>query len=166
MSQRTPWLRIAIVSLPPLLASLWLTLPPLQPKPREVAGPISRAEVCLGLCGEVLAIDTLRLACRFDFSGVPHGCPERLAFSGPAKVTYAALPSVTGVLGLSPVDGVLLEVQAEDRVVFSRPLEAQVWMALYGGWVFNAIYWPLAGLVIWRWPNSRFSRRVQWKDET
>ena len=29
----------------------------------------------------------------------------------------------------------------------------QVWAELYGGWVFNAIYWPIAGLAIWRWPR-------------
>jgi hypothetical protein len=29
----------------------------------------------------------------------------------------------------------------------------QVWAALCGGWVFNGLYGPIAGLPIWRWPG-------------
>jgi hypothetical protein len=30
--------------------------------------------------------------------------------------------------------------------------------------VFHAIYWPIVGFIIWRWPNSRISKRATWQD--
>ncbi len=29
-----------------------------------------------------------------------------------------------------------------------------------GGWLFHALYWPLAGLLLWRWPSSALARRL------
>lgn len=161
---RTPWLRIAAVSAPPVLAALWLSAPALQPAPVTVTGHTSSAEACLGVCRPVLALGDLRLACGLDFSGVPVACRQRLRVDGPAQATYAPLPTLAGLVGLAPTHGVLLRLERGGETVYRRSLQQQVWSALYGGWVFHAIYWPIAGLILWRWPHSRFSRRVTWAD--
>jgi hypothetical protein len=158
-------LRVAVVSAPPLLATLWLSVPAWQPQPVVVSGTLKAGHACLGLCAEVVAVEGLRLACNADLFGVPYDCPARLLAPGPVTASYAPLPSVAGVLGLAPTAGVLTRLEREGQLVHRRSVRQLVWSALYGGWVFNAVYWTLAGLVIWLWPQSRFSRRVTWQDE-
>lgn len=161
---RTPWLRIAGVSLPPVLLALWLTLPAFRPQPVQAEGRLQRAEACLGWCADVIAVGELRLACRVDFLGLPYDCAERLLQPGAVSVSYAPMPSLAGLLGRAPTAGVVTRLERDGELVFRRSITSQVWAALYGGWVFNALYWPIAGLVIWRWPRSRFARRVTWAD--
>lgn len=165
---RTPWGRIALAAMPPALVSLWLATPMLQPAPVTVAGPAASAEACLSLgvdlCRPVLQVQGLRLSCGYDFIGQPVACRERVRAPGEVQATYIPLPSAAGLLGRAPVQGTLLRLDRDGEPVYRRSLQAQVWAAVYGGWLFHAIYWPLAGLVIWRWPASRFARRVTWQD--
>lgn len=165
---RTPWGRIALVVAPPALVSLWLATPALQPAPLRVSGPLVAAEACLSagmqVCRPVLAVRELRLSCGYDFIGLPVACRERLREAGEVQATYVPLPSAAGLLGRAPVQGTLLRLERGGETVYRRSLQAQVWAAVYGGWLFHAIYWPIAGLVIWRWPGSRWARRAQWQD--
>ena len=163
--QKTPWLRIAGVSTPPLLLALWLSVPLLQPARQTVAGPAESAQACLVFCAQVLKVGPAMLSCRADFLGTPYDCRNKLLQPGAVTAEYAALPSLAALLGLAPTQGTLLRLRRDGEVVFSRSVSQQVWAALYGGWVFNALYWPLAGLVIWRWPQSRMARRITWKDD-
>jgi hypothetical protein len=163
--RKTPWLRIACVAAPPLLLTLWLSIPLLQPARQTASGTAERTRVCLVLCADVLKVGDTTLSCRADFLGTPYDCREKLLQPGAAVAQYAALPSLAALLGLAPTQGTLLRLQRDGVTVYSRSVAQQVWAALYGGWVFNAIYWPLMGLVIWRWPHSRLARRVTWKDD-
>lgn len=163
--RKTPWLRIAFAAAPPLLLTLWLSIPPLQPARQTVSGAAERTRVCLVLCADVLKVGSVTLACNVDFLGAPYDCREKLLQPGVAEAEYAALPSLASLLGLAPTAGTLLRLQRDGVTVFSRSVAQQVRAALYGGWVFNAIYWPLMALIIWRWPHSRLARRVTWKDD-
>jgi hypothetical protein len=159
---KVPWFRVVAVSAPPLLVALWLSVPWFQPETVRAEGRLERASVCLGVCADVVAVNDLRLACQADLLGVPYRCKHSLLQPGSVAVTYAALPSVAGLLGRAPVSGVLTRLERDGQTVFRKSVPRHVWSALYGGWVFNAIYWPIAGLIVWRWPKSRFSRRVTW----
>lgn len=163
--RKTPWLRIAFVAAPPLLLTLWLSVPLLQPARQTVSGAVEPTRVCLVLCADVMKVGNTTLGCRADFLGAPYDCREKLLQPGVAEAQYAALPSLAALLGLAPTQGTLLRLQRDGVTVYARSVAQQVWAALYGGWVFNAIYWPLMGLVIWRWPDSRMARRVTWKDD-
>ena len=165
-------LRIAAVSAPPALMALWLALPPLHPPPLRLAGPVTAERVCVGpWCREVVAVAGQKLACRADFIGLPEDCrlrgaqarglPSAVLVPGePAEARAIALPSLLSLLGRAPTEAVLLELRQGGRVLFSRPLQAQAWAALYGGWLFHAVYWPIAGLLLWLWPASGLSRRL------
>ena len=154
--------RVAALSLPPLVVSLWLSVPAFQPALQSAQGTVGRASSCVLLCADVIQIQGLLINCKADLLGVPYACDERLLRSGEAEATYAWLPSLAGLLGLTDVAGTLTKLQRDGKTVFARSVSSQVWAAMYGGWVFNAIYWPIAGLILWRWPQSRFSRRITW----
>ena len=112
----------------------------------------------------MVAIENLRLACDFGFTGIPYDCDENVVAADDAQATYGALPTAAGLLGVSPTQGVILRLESGGKTIFRRSIAEQVWAAMYGGWVFNAIYWPIAALIVWRWPNSTFSRRVKWEE--
>lgn len=137
------------------------SLPPRQ----TVSGTAERTRVCLVICADMLKIGDVILSCRADFLGAPYDCREKLLQPGAVQASYAALPSLAALFGLAPTQGTLLRLQRDGTTVYARSVAQQVWAALYGGWVFNAIYWPLMGLVIWRWPRPRLARRVTWKDD-
>jgi hypothetical protein len=158
------WLRVSVFVLPPLLVTIWTSIPALQPKPVTVTGEVTRANACVLLCAPVVAIANERIACRTDLLGVSYKCRDKLTQQGVATVTYAAMPSLARLIGMSPTTGVLLKMEREGKVIYSRSIADQVWAGLYGGWVFHAIYWPIVGFIIWRWPNSRISKRATWQD--
>lgn len=162
---RVPWLRIAGAALPPLLVSLWMTMPSFRPESVELRGTVVRAEVCLAghLCTDVVGIGDQRLACKADLLGLPYGCREKLMQPGEAVVRYARYPSLLGLVGWAPTSGVLLRLERGGDVVVSHSVVGTVWRALYGGWKFHAIYWPLAALAIWWRPNSWLARRAMWR---
>lgn len=164
MSSRI-WPSIVAVSLPPLLVSVWLAVPVLRPTPIQVTGVLQREEACLFWCASVLSVASVRVSCKADFIGLPHACPEAMRTPRETKLTYVHVPSVASVLNLAPTVGVVTRLEQDSRVVFSKSASTHVWQALYGGWVFHAIYWPIAGLVVWRWPRSRFSRKVTWQQD-
>jgi hypothetical protein len=164
-------LRISAVSAPPALMALWLALPPLHPPPLQLAGPATAERVCVGpWCREVVAVGGRPLACRADFIGLPEDCrlrgagkrglPSAVLSAEPVEARAIALPSLLSLLGLAPTEAVLLELRQGGQTLFRRPLQAQAWAALYGGWLFHAVYWPIAGLLLWRWPRSGLSRRL------
>jgi hypothetical protein len=155
-------LRIVALSAPPLLLWLWLLVPMWQPAPVKVTGPIQQTEACLGLCQPVLSVGPVALSCQADLMGFPYACPPRLLQAGTGSATYFVFPSLGGLLGLAPTAGVLLELERDGQRVFRRSVRAQVFASIYGGWAFHAVYWPVVALIIWRWPNSRVSRRAQW----
>jgi hypothetical protein len=157
-------LRIAAVASPPLLLTLWSAIPALHPEPKTITGNVSRADVCLITCAPVVAIGDQRLLCRADFLGAPHACRERHMVGGEATVRYSSFPSLASFVGLSPTTGVLLRMERGGERTFRKSLSAHAWSALYGGWVFHAVYWPIMGLIIWLWPKSWLSRRVTWED--
>jgi hypothetical protein len=158
------FLRIAAVSLPPVVFALWLSIPALQPSKQLTQGGLAGTSACLVVCAEVLEISGVRLGCNMDFLGVPYSCQETLLQPGEAIATYVRLPSIAGALGMAPTDGTLLRLEKGGVVIYSRSVAQQVWRAMYGGWVFSAVYWSMAGLIIWRWPKSRFSKSASWKD--
>lgn len=155
------WWRVVLAGCLPMLVSLWLSLPALRPQPVEVRGAVEPIELCLGLCARGLAIGGQRLVCNADLLGVPYDCRDRLLIPGEATARYVVLPSLARMIGLAPATGVLTRLERDGQVLFSRSAQQHVWHAIYGGWVFHALYWPIVGLIIWRWPGSRFSRRVQ-----
>ncbi len=157
------WPSIVAVSLPPLMISAWLAVPALRPKPIQVSGLLQRQEVCFLTCASVWAVGSVRLSCKADFVGVPHACPEAAVKPVESQLSYIWVPSIAGLLNLAPTRGVVTRIEQDSRLVFGNSASRQIWQALYGGWVFHAIYWPIAGLVVWRWPHSRFSRRVTWQ---
>jgi len=159
LEQPVPWLRVAVASLPPLLVSMWLSIPALQPTPQDVRGTAAAAEACLLVCARVVQVGDLKLACTVDLLGVPYDCRGRLAGPGEVTARYATLPSLAGLIGHAPTQGTLLRLEREGRVVYARSVAQHVWSALYGGWVFHAVYWPVVGLIAWRWPASRIGRR-------
>ena len=160
---KTPWPRIATATLPPLLLSVWLSVPAFQPAKQVATGDLSAAKSCLVFCAEVVHVDQRRLGCNVDFIGVPYGCRSKLIQPGVVTATYTQLPSVARLFGLAVTDGTLVRLERNGEILYSRSIAQQAWDALYGGWVFHAIYWPIAGLIIWRWPAWRFSRRIQRK---
>lgn len=160
----TPWLRIFMVAAPPALLSLWLSVPLFQPAVQTLSGRLEVARVCLVKCADVIRLGDVHLGCQVDLLGVPYSCRARLLQPGEVTLRYAAMPSVASVLGLAPTAGTLLRLEREGQVVYARSLAQQVWASLAGGWVFHAVYWPIAGLVIGFWPGSRFARRVTWAD--
>jgi hypothetical protein len=157
-------LRIAALAAPPLLMTLWTTVPALQPAPQTITGAVSKAEVCLITCAQVIAVGNEKLACQADFLGAPYSCRDRLLASGDATVKYVKFPSLARAIGLAPTTGVLVRMEREGKTMFAKSVSSHAWGALYGGWVFHAFYWPIVGLIIWKWPNSRVSRRVTWED--
>lgn len=164
--------RIALISAPPALLTLWLAIPSLHPPPLLLQGPVHAQRACVGpLCGEVVAVAGRALACRADFIGLPEDCRLRgaqrrglpsqvLAADAPVRAHAVALPSLLSLLGRAPTEAVLLQLQQGEQVLFRRSLASHAWAALYGGWLFHAIYWPLAGLLLWRWPRSGLARRL------
>ncbi len=158
------WPRVAVAAVLPFLLSLYLAMPALHPEPRQVSGTLSSTQACLGLCAEALSIGGISLVCKYSFSGVPASCDSRLRQAGPATAVYAQVPTVARLLGVSPAQGVLLQLQRDGQTVFKKSLSAHAWGAVYGDWLFHAVYWPFAGLVIWLWPQSAFSKRATWSD--
>jgi hypothetical protein len=164
--------RVLLISAPPMLLTLWLMVPALHPEPVELSGPATPQQACVGRwCGEVIAVDGRLLACRVDFVGLPADCrlrgPQRpgppsqaLQPQVPVQARAVVLPSLLGLLGLAPTEAVLLRLQQGDRLLLRRSLQSHAWAALYGGWLFHAIYWPLAGLVLALWPGSGAARRL------
>jgi hypothetical protein len=156
------WLRVVGLSAPPILLWLWLLVPAFQPVPERVAGAIRPTEACLGYCRPVVAVGAMALSCQADLLGLPYACASRLLTPGEGTATYFRMPTLGGLLGLAPTAGVLLELERDGQVVYRRSIRSQVMASIYGGWGFHAVYWPLVGLIIWRWPDSRISRRAQW----
>lgn len=153
------------MSLPPLVVAAWLAVPAFRPQPVQISGEVETEEVCLLVCARVASVAGKRLSCKADFVGTPHDCLPSVLRPGTATVWYVSLPSIAGVLRIAPTVGVVTRVERDAKVVFQSTPSRQVWQALYGGWVFHAIYWPIAGFVVWRWPKSRFSRRVNWQQD-
>lgn len=166
-------LRVAAVSAPPVLLWLWLAIPALHPSPYMVQGPATAQQACVGRwCAEVVAVAGRPLACRADLIGLPEDCrlrgPERrglpsVALSGlsePLQARAVALPSALSLLGLAPTEAVLLELRRGEELLFRRSLRDQATAAMYGSWLFHAIYWPLAGLLLWLWPRSGLAQRI------
>lgn len=158
------WLRILAVSAPPVLVLLSLTLPALQPKTQTITGALVRTQACLVICADVARVGDLVLGCRVDLLGAPYACSPRVLAAGPATVQFATFPTLAGLFGQAPVHGTVTRVERDGQVVYARTVAQLVWSALYGGWLFHAVYWPIAALVIWRWPQSRFSRRATWSE--
>jgi hypothetical protein len=165
-SHRTPWARIVFMGALPLVVTLWLSVPAFQPQPIELRGAATRSQACLWFwCADVLQVGSTKLACQADLIGVPYSCRSKLLQSGDAVVRYAPLPSLAGWLGLAPTEGLLLRLERDGQLVSSRSLHQQVWQALYGGWVFHMVYWPLVGFLAWRWPRSAWVQRI-WQRAT
>ena len=152
-------LRLVIAAAIPLLVTVWFSVPALQPQARTVEGQARTVAVCPVTCADLLAVDAVILACKHDFSGYPHSCRRRHLVTGTVKVTYVPLPSAASVLGISPSAGVVTKIEKDGEVVFRKSASGHVWAALYGGWVFHAIYWPVVLLAARFWPNSWLARR-------
>jgi hypothetical protein len=161
-----------VVSAPPVLLALWLALPGLHPPPMQLQGPAKAEQVCVGRwCAEVLTVAGQPLACRVDFIGLPADCRLRgadrrglpsavLDAAQPAMATAVRLPSLLSLMGLAPTEAVLLQLDQGGQRLFRRSLQSHAWMAMYGSWLFHAVYWPLAGLMLWLWPQSGLGRRI------
>ncbi len=156
-------LRVAVVALPPVLLWLWLLWPGLQPERQRISGTISSAPGCLGWCEPVVSIAGTPLSCRADFLGLPAACPADLLKAGAGSAAFFRMPSLAAALGRAPTRGVLLELERDGSRVFTRSFRAQVLASVYASWGFHVLYWPVVALVIWRWPNSRLSRKAQWQ---
>jgi hypothetical protein len=141
--------------------SLWLSVPAFQPTPQIARGSSAKSKVCLGICSDVLTVQNLAIACNADLLGVSYSCEENMLRPGHVEATYVRLPSLASLVGLSRIDGTLVGLQRDGEVVYLSSVSDHVWHAAYGGWVFNAIYWPIVGLVAWRWPKSWLVRRVR-----
>ena len=157
----SPELRIAAVASLPVVVAVLLSVPAFQPTTRVHQGIAGQATVCLGLCSQALAVGNLILACKTDLLGVAYSCNERFVTAGNVEATYVRLPSVASLFGLARMDGTLLELKRDGRTLYSSSISQQVWQSMYGGWVFHAIYWPVAGLFVWLWPQSWFSRKFR-----
>jgi hypothetical protein len=165
-------LRIALVSLPPAFVALWPVVPALQPAVVELRGMATPQRDCVGpFCGERARIGERTLACRVSLVGLPDDCrlrgaggrglpSEALAPGVPVVARYAELPTLRSLLGLAPREAVLLRLQQGEQLMLRRSLQSQAWAMLYGDWTFHAVYWPLVGLLMWRWPSTRLGRRV------
>ena len=154
-------LRIAALASLPVAIAVWLSIPAFQPAPQVHQGTAGQATICLGLCSQALAVGNLVLACKADLLGVAYSCNERIVTAGSVEVTYVRLPSLASLLGLSRTDGTLLMLKRDGKTVYSSSISQHVWQSLYGGWVFHAVYWPIAGFVVWLWPHSWFSRKFR-----
>lgn len=164
--------RILVISAPPMLLTLWLAVPALHPAPVDVQGLAAPHRACVGRwCGELVAVSGQVLACRVDLIGLPADCrlrgaqarglPAATLIAGvPVQAQVVRMPSLLSLLRLAPTESVLLRLQQGDQLLFRRSLQGHAWGALYGGWLFHAIYWPLAALVIALWPGSGTSRRL------
>ncbi len=155
------WLRIAIAGLLPMLVSLWLSIPAFQPLPQIIQGHSTPAEVCLVKCANVLSVQGVLIGCKADLLGVPYSCREQLLAPGDARVTYAKLPSLASLLGFARTSGTLVRLERDGQLIYSRSVTDQVWAAIYGGWVFNTVYWPLVALIGWLWPQSYAARKLR-----
>src|SRR6185369_5504424 len=120
--------------------------------------------VCLGVCSDVLIVQNLAIACSADLLGVSYSCQENLLRPGQVEATYVRLPSLASFVGVSRIDGTLVGLRRDGEVVYSSTVSDHVWHAAYGGWVFHAVYWPLVGLIAWRWPKSWLARRFRPKN--
>lgn len=154
------WLRYPVAALLPVAVSLWLSTPSVQPKPKVIEGNVTREHACLIKCADVLGVEGLLIGCKVDLLGVPYTCRDNLLQSGVARVTYAAIPSLASLLGFARTSGTLVRLERDGQVVYSRSVSSQVWSALYGGWVFHAVYWPLVALIVWLWPTSYAARKL------
>lgn len=152
-------LRLFIAAALPFSVAVWLSVPALQPQERTIEGQARTVSVCPVTCVDLLEIGNVTLACTHDFSGYPHSCRRRDLVDGQARVTYVPLPSVARIFGLSPTAGVVTGIEKDNEIVFRKSISDHVWSALYGGWVFHAIYWPVVLLVGWLWPRSWLARR-------
>lgn len=165
-------LRVGAISALPLLLGVWLAIPALHPVPVVLEGAATAERACVGRwCAEVVAVSGRPLACRADLIGMPEDCRLRgpagrglpgavLRPGEPATARVVSLPSLLSLLGFAPTDAVLLELRQGGQTLFRRSLHGQAWAALYGGWLFHAVYWPIVGLVWWLWPRSGLSRRL------
>ncbi len=165
-------LRILVVSAPPALLTLWLALPALHPPPMQLQGQAAAQRACVGpWCAEVLTVAGQPLSCRVDFIGLPGDCwlrrsdrrgpPSTLLDPAlPVTAQVVRLPSLLSAVGLAPTEAVLLRLDQGGERLFRRSLQSHAWMAMYGSWLFHAVYWPLAGLLLWLWPRSGVARRV------
>jgi hypothetical protein len=153
------YLRIFVAAAMPFLVGLWLSVTALQPRERIIEGQARTTSVCPVTCADLLTVGTVALACKHDFSGYPHSCRSRQLVNGQVKVTYVPLPSVASALGISPSAGVVTQIEKEGNVVFQKSASSHVWAALYGGWVFHAIYWPTIFLVGRFWPALPLARK-------
>lgn len=162
------WLRVLWAALLPMAVSLWLTVPALQPKPVQVAGMAVIGEACLTRwqCANALQVGDTLLACKADLLGVPYPCSRRVLQPGELRATYVSFPSVAALFGHAATAGVLTRLERNGEVVYARSVPGLVWSSLYGGWVFQAVYWTIAGTIIWLWPRSRFARRATWARST
>ncbi len=172
MGGRAMVLRIALVALPPAAVALWPAVPALQPKVTELVGTAQPQRDCVGpFCGERVHIEGRSLACRISLLGLPADCrlssaigrglpAQTLQAGQPAVARVAELPTLRSLLGLAPRDAVLLRLQQGPQLLYRRSLHGQAWAVLYGDWAFHALYWPLVGLLLWRWPSSTLGRRV------
>lgn len=168
---RLAW-RVLLVSAPPVLLGLFLMLPALWPEAERLRGMATPHTACVGRwCGSVLAIDGRPIDCRIDFIGLPGDCrlrsgagrtPAATALgSGLAvEATVMRVPTLLSLLGRPATEGVLLRLEHDGQRLYSRTLHQHAWGALYGNWLFHAIYWPVVGLVILLWPGSRLHRRL------
>lgn len=154
-------LRLVAVAILPLAISLWLSVPSFQPAEEVVRGQASKASVCLGICSDVLEVGGRKLACKADLFGVSYSCKKKLLQAGEVEATYVKLPSIASSIGMSQIDGTLIMLRRDGETVYSGSTSHHVWKAVYGGWVFNAVYWPLAFLVAWLWPQSWLHRRLR-----
>jgi hypothetical protein len=163
MSMKKRWFRIGIAGLLPIAVSFWLSIPAFQPKPQFIQGPASHTTACLIKCAEVLSVQGVLIGCKVDLLGVIYTCAEKILQPGEAQVTYAKLPSLASLLGFARTSGTLVELKRDGQLIYSRSVSSQVWSAIYGGWVFNAVYWPLVALIVWLWPESYAARKLKRK---
>jgi hypothetical protein len=161
MSMKKRWFRFGIAGLLPILVSLWLSIPTFQPKLQFVQGPATQANVCLIKCADALSVQGILVGCKVDLLGVPYSCRDKILEPGEAQVTYAKLPSLASLLGFARTSGSLVRLERDGQLIYSRSVSSQVWSALYGGWVFNAVYWPLVALIVWLWPESYAARKLK-----
>jgi len=152
------------VALPPLAFALWLGVPFFDPPLKTAQGHASRTQVCLAGCSDVLQVGGLLLGCKADPVGLSIACRDDLLASGDVVATYVRLPSLASLLGVSRVSGTLVRLERGKEAAYSRAVSSIVWATLHEPSLFHLLYWPIAAFLIWRWPQSRFSRRATWSD--
>lgn len=162
---RTPWLRVLAIALPPLVFALWFLVAFLDLPTTTVKGRVSVTRYCLAGCGEVLQVEGRLLGCEADLSGLSFACRGTPLAEGEVVATFVRLPSLASWLGMSRISGTVLKIDRGADRVYERSVSGIVWDTVKRPSLFHLIYWPLAGLIIWRWPGSRFSRRVMWRDQ-